>query len=377
MGHAKYRHNEVDDEGTVHTSFRNNGTEGRLELVQATRNGWQGASGVQYLNRQFDVEGDEAFLPRSETNQTGLFTLQQYDGGAFKAAGGVRYEWTDVTSRVAQGDLRFAGGRRDFRALSASLGASYGLGDTVRIGLNGSRTERAPSAEELFANGGHPGTQAYELGNPDFRKESGWGLEATFHAHTDRFSLDASAYHNWSRNFIYENQVQSSVCQAAADPSGREVELPCFQFAQASARYYGFEADFSARLFDIGTTRVNADVVGDYVHATITDVGAAPRIPPLRLLGGLEAQATAFTLRGEVERVFRQDRVTTFETETPGYTLVNASLSLRPFGAANKTTLLLSANNIFDVNARRHSSFLKDFAPLAGRDLRATLRFGI
>jgi iron complex outermembrane receptor protein len=78
-----------------------------------------------------------------------------------------------------------------------------------------------------------------------------------------------------------------------------------------------------------------------------------------------------------VEHVFDQQRTAAFETGTGDYTLVNASVSLKPFGAGNRTALLLSANNIFDVNARRHSSFLKDFAPLAGRDLRATLRVGL
>ena len=72
-----------------------------------------------------------------------------------------------------------------------------------------------------------------------------------------------------------------------------------------------------------------------------------------------------------------RDRVAAFETPTDGYTLVNASVSIAPFGRGSKTQLLLSANNLGDVTARRHSSFLKDFAPLAGRDFRATLRFGL
>ncbi len=69
-----------------------------------------------------------------------------------------------------------------------------------------------------------------------------------------------------------------------------------------------------------------------------------------------------------------QKRVTDFETPTDGYTMVNASLSFKPFGDANSTSITLSANNIFDVVARRHASFLKDYAPLAGRDFRITTR---
>src|SRR3546814_5820862 len=83
------------------------------------------------------------------------------------------------------GVLRFFDVARRFSAVSGSLGASYDLGGHWRIGLNGSRTERAPTAEELFANGGHAGTQAYELGNPNFKLEKSWGLEATLHHHTD------------------------------------------------------------------------------------------------------------------------------------------------------------------------------------------------
>lgn len=373
-GHASYRHFELEEDGSVGTAFYNNGTEARLELVQSNRGGWQGASGVQYFNRQFDVNGAEAFVPRNETEQLGLFTLQQLEAGALKLEGGVRYETSTLQAKPVLGDLRFFRGTRRFDAFSASLGGSYAIADDVRLGVNLSRTARAPSAEELFANGPHAGTQAWELGDPGFRKEKSWGLEATLHAHRDGFSFDGSAYYNWFSNYIYEGQVASAVCQAAAAPSGRDADLPCFQYRQADARYWGFEGDLNARLATIDGWRINADVLGDYVRATVTGGGPIPRIPPLRVLGGLEAQNGATTGRIEVEHVFAQDRLAAFETETGAYTMVNASLSLRPFGRDSATTLLLSANNVFDVVARRHTSVLKDFAPLAGRDLRATVR---
>jgi iron complex outermembrane receptor protein len=376
-GQASYRHFELEEDNSVGTAFYNKGLEGRLELVQANRGGWQGASGVQYFNRLFNVVGDEAFLPRNETNQTGIFTLQQYANGPVRLEGGVRYEHTDATSRNPDDDLRFFRGSREFDAVSGSIGGSYGVTDGIRLGLNVSRTERAPSAEELFANGAHAGTQAYELGNPDFRLEKSWGLEGTFHAHGDGFSLDASAYYNWFSNYISENQVASSVCVAAAAPSGREVDLPCFQYQQADARYYGFEANASVRLARIGGYVINADALGDYVRANIVDQGPVPRIPPMRVLGGIEAQGDTANARLEVEHVFDQNRITAFETKTNAYTMVNATIGFSPFGKDSKTSILLSANNIFDVVARRHASFLKDFAPLAGRDFRATLRFGL
>jgi iron complex outermembrane receptor protein len=100
-----------------------------------------------------------------------------------------------------------------------------------------------------------------------------------------------------------------------------------------------------------------------------------PRIPPLRLLGGLEAQSDNVDGRLEVEWVADQDRVAEFETRTDGHTLVNASLAWRPWGKRRETAIVLSANNIFDVDARRHASFTKEFVPIAGRDIRLSARF--
>jgi iron complex outermembrane receptor protein len=137
------------------------------------------------------------------------------------------------------------------------------------------------------------------------------------------------------------------------------------------------EGEASVRIARIGGYTVNADLLGDYVRATIVDLGPAPRIPPARLLGGIEAQGDRLTGRIEAEHVFDQNRTAAFETPTSDYTMVNASAAISPFGKDSKTSLLLSANNIFDVVARRHSSFLKDFAPLAGRDIRVTVRVGL
>ncbi|MES2096110.1 MAG: TonB-dependent receptor [Pseudomonadota bacterium] len=373
---AQYRHFELDPSNAIGTAFYNKGIEGRLELVQTQRGGWSGASGAQYFARDFNVVGDEAFLPRTGTDQIGLFTLQQFEFGRFKAEAGVRYEKTNLTARTLVSDPRFFRGSRSFDSVSASAGASYGISDDWRIGLNISRTERAPADEELFANGPHAGTQAYELGNPNFKLEKSWGYEATLHGHGAGYSIDASAYYNSFSNYIYDAQTPQSVCIAAAAPSGRTVDLPCFAFAQGDARYYGFEVDASVDLARVGAYKIALDGVADYVHAQIVGVGPVPRIPAMRLLGGLEARSDRFSARFEVEHVFDQNRIAAFDTPTAGYTMVNTSFSLTP-GAGNKTSLTLSANNIFNVDARRAASVLKDFAPLAGRDIRLTLKVAL
>ena len=361
-GWADYQHSEIDADGTVGTTFYNQGLEGRIELVQAKRGAWQGAVGGQLFIRNLDIVGEEKFLPKSETQQYGLFTLQEFNLGRIRAEIGGRFEHS-ILSAAADATLGNPDITRRFDAFSGSAGASLGIVDGWRIGLNLSHTERAPSAEELFANGPHAGTQAFEIGNPDFTKETSNGIEATVRGAGRGYSFEASVYHNWFDNYIYE-------AQTGAVQDG----LPIFRTAQADARYYGFEVQGSLRLAQFGGWAIVSDALADYVRARIVSAGPAPRIPPLRLLGGLEAQSDAMQGRIEVEYVTKQDRIAAFETSTDGYTLVNASLSFKPLGKANPTNIILSANNIFDVTARRHASFLKDFAPLAGRDIRATAR---
>ncbi len=362
-GYADYKHNEIDDTGAIGTTFLNDGWEGRLELVQREQGGWQGAIGGQFFLRNLNIIGDEKFLPKSETSQFGLFTVQSYDFGAVRTEAGGRIE-RSILSAKADADLGNPDYRSTFTTYSGSLGANVEVINGWRIGLNTSYTERAPSAEELFANGPHAGTQAFEIGDPAFTKEKSTGVELSLRGSGDGYNVAASVYHSWFNDFIYE-----------AATGAIQDDLPVFQFAQASARYYGAEIEASVTLAQIGDYAINVDGVGDFTRARIKAVGPAPRIPALRLLGGLEAQSDALTGRVEVEWVDGQNRIAAFETATTGYTMTNASLSFKPFGPDNGTSVTLAANNIFDVNARRHASFLKDFAPLAGRDFRITGRF--
>ena len=361
-GYADYRHNEVEDTGEIATTFLNDGWEGRLELVQRAKGGWRGAIGGQFFLRSLNIIGEEKFLPKSETAQYGLFTVQSFDLGAVRAEAGGRIE-RSILSANADDDLGNPDLRRTFTAVSGSLGASVEIGTGWRVGLNASYTQRAPSAEELFANGPHAGTQAFEVGDPSFDKEKSTGAELTLRGEGEGYRLSASLYHSWFNGFIFE-----------APTGAIEDDLPVFQFGQANAKHYGAEIEASFELAKIGATTLSFDAIADFTRARLSGGGNLPRIPAMRLLGGLEAQSDKANARIEVERVDGQTRIAAFETATKGYTVLNASVGFKPFGADNGSTITLSANNIFDVDARRHASFLKDYAPLSGRDIRLTLR---
>ena len=361
-GYADYAHSEIEADGEIGTRFLSKGLEARVELAQTRRGAWSGTTGGQLLTRDLRIIGEEKFVPPSQMESYGLFTVQELDLGRVKLEGGARFE-RSIASANADADLGTDAATRRFSALSYSLGAGLDLAEGWRVSLNGSRTSRAPAAEELFAAGPHMGTQSFEIGDPTLRLEKSWGVEAMLRGGGAGYRFELSAHHSWFDNYIYEQAT-----------GGIEDDLPVYQISQGRARYWGVEANGSLTVARQGAWTFGVDGVADYVRATIRNVGPAPRIPPLRLLGGVAAQSDRLDGRVEVEWSRQQDRVSPLETETGGFTLVNAMVGWRPLAEMRSLSLVLSANNIFDVVARRHASFLKDYAPLAGRDIRLGLR---
>ena len=354
-GYADYTHKELEGP-EVGTTFFSEAIEARFELTQNERSGWRGATGLQFQTRDFEAVGDEAFIPPTRSNQLGLFTLQEFAFGGLDAEVAIRFDHARLEAQTL-------GIERKFNNISAALGIGYTIGD-LKIGSNISRTGRAPSVEELFSDGPHVATQSFEVGDPTLKSERSWNGELYARYDSTRFDFTTTLYANRFNSFIFESETGNIVD-----------DLPEFVYLQQKARIWGVEAEANANIGRAAGFDVVIDAVADYTRATITGDGPAPRIPPLRLLGGLELQSGNLDLRGEVEWTDSQNRTASFENPTDGFTMVNAALTWRPFGRDKNISLIAAANNIFDVEARRAASFTKDFVALAGRDFRITARF--
>ncbi len=359
---ADYHHDELAEDGSVGSSFFAKGGEGRVDLVQYDSNGWGGQSGMQYLDKKERVEGDEKYLPRSARRQSGLFTLQHIETGPWRIEAGARFE-RNVLSAEADSDLGNPDLTRRFNTLSLSLGGSYAIAPEWKIGANLARSVRAPSIDELFSNGPHGGTASFEVGDPDLSAEKSIGGEISLR-HSGPVEMGLTIYTSRFSNFIYQTYTGAAVDN-----------LPVYAFRQGQATYSGFEFDVSAPFGEVAGIRWKGEVIADGVRATIRNVGPAPLIPPLRIQAALEGEHSALRGRVELERAFAHNRTADLETNTPGYTLLNASLDWKPLAARPELTLSLNGNNLLDVEARRSTSLLKDYAPLPGRDIRVGARF--
>jgi len=357
-GYGDYQHVELED-GQPGTTFRSKAIEARLELEQARRGGWSGTSGLQLATARLSVTGNERLLPDNRTDRFAAFTLQRVELGNIDLEGALRYEHADVAALVVGPDRRF-----DLHSGSAGIAWHPVAGLTASVSF--SHGERAPSAEELFVDGAHDATQSYERGNPAFGVERSNGIEAGLRYAGRDFAGSVTAYGTNFRNFI------------TAIPTGEELEdLPVFQYTQAGARFRGIEAEGAWTFARWGGKALAVDGGVDYTRARLVGQGPVPRIPPLRVRGGLEFTSDSLDLRGNLDWYDRQDRVTTYEIPTSAYTLVGASATWRPGGKDAPVSIILSADNLLDVAGRLATSETRDFVPIAGRDVRITARLSI
>ena len=354
-----YEHAEIEGDGEVGTLYAQVGDEVRLTADHRVGEG-RGVFGLQWRELDFNAEGEEAFLPPSMTRNTGVFAFQEHRVGAVTIEAGARYEKQRITTADPDTMPDYEG-----NALSGSVGALWGLRPGATLALQLTRTERHPTATELFASGPHLAVQRYEIGDADldtergltadlslrFDGENGWrGTVGVFHSDYDRYIV--------------------------AQPTGEiEDELPVVEFVSRDARFTGAEFELGHdALAATGIGALGLRLFGDIVRAEDGAGEPLPQIPPLRL--GAEASLTGARLRLGLEAIWHdsQDRIADGERRTAGYTMLNLEASWRqPFGAAG-LSVFLRGSNLLDEEARRHTSPLKDYAPLAGRAVSGGLR---
>ena len=363
-GHAEYTHTEFEGPGEPGTIFNSDGQEGRIDLIQRERSlsgggTWNGAVGVQGLSRTFEAVGEEAFVPTTAIDEAGIYMIQRLDRGPFGFEGGLRYDRHTVTATPI-GDITEI--EREFNNVSASLAGFIRPAPDLFLGLSLAHNERAPSEVELYADGLHIATAAYETGDRTLDREKVNTLEGTIHYDVGKVSTDLHVYGSKYDGFIDERPTGATFTSEGGE------EFPIFAFVQTDATFYGFEAEGAYALWATGSRKLALEASADYVHAE-TDLGPAARIPPWSLTGRLAWTSTPFDASIEVRHVAEQDRVADLELPTDDYTLLNLAAAWRPLADRN-VTIFAEAKNLTDEEAREHVSFLKDIAPMPGRNFR-------
>jgi iron complex outermembrane receptor protein len=357
--YTKYEHEERNSlSGETGTIFRSRGVESRID---AKRGGL--LVGLQQQYFRMSAIGDEAFLPTTRNSSIAAFGLQEAEWGRWKPSLGVRLDSASVIGEA--GSILPTETRKQFFAPSASLGFQYALtpADAPQawtLGLNSTYTERAPNYQELFAEGPHMATGIYEKGSDSFSTEKSTGLELSLKAKSRQGEFRLSGYLQDFSNFI----------ALSPSPGQQEDGLDVYEFRAIRARIFGSELEYLHRLTEqFLAGRWELDFKADWMRGLDrTHGGNLPRMVPARGTIGARYQGSLFSADAELQRVEGQNLLAANEVATRGYTWVNLGAEVPVSGIFSGLKAIFRAQNLFNVEARNHISFLKELAPLPGRN---------
>jgi iron complex outermembrane recepter protein len=390
FGIADYTHSEIDEAtGLPNTTFNNKAYEARAELAQRDEGKLTGSIGAQVSRSNFSAVGAEVVTPATLTHNYGLFAVESYKvspkltlqfGGRYEQQK-IRLGDVDPALPAYPGYSARSGQKRTDDSLSFSTAAVYFPAKDYSVGVSLAYSQRVPVAQELFSNGPHGGTGAYEIGTAGLDNESSVGFDVTVRKRAGFATGSVGAFVHRFNDFIFEQRDSNSYFDedtgsllAYPEPVGAAI-LPVYQFVARDAVFYGGEAEVALHLVDTDKQRLHLELTSDFVHARkTTSDEALPRIPPLRMGAGLRYEQDAWSVRGTIRHAFRQNRVSPGETETSAYTLVGAEISYRWKHPRVEWEIFARGTNLLDENARVSTSFLKDIAPLPGRGLTAGVR---
>ena len=382
LGVSDYEHSEFDG-GVAGSTFTNQGWDARVDFELTKIGALEGVVGVQSGRFDFAVTGDEAFLPNTRNANDALFgSFVQSLTTDTRLRYGFRVESAKVSADAWTHEglvSNPAAASASFTPASLALAWVKDLNAQWSTTLSLTRTERAPNFQELFADGPHIGTDAYEVGDRALGKEKGVGLELELAKTRGTISGSFSVYYNRFSSFISQqaNGFGPNLTGVGGPNHalGGADELARYDFVSVPADFYGAEARVNFQLQDEATSKCGLEFFGDFVRASNRDTSEAlPRISPGRLGMALHGLASGWSWRLDAAYHLAQNHLANAETPTAGYTMVGASLGhdFKLVGTDARFTLRLT--NLFDVEARNAASFIKDALPLPGRGVEAGLK---
>jgi iron complex outermembrane receptor protein len=362
VGIRRYQHQELEGP-EVGTTFRNDTLD--LDLLAGHRKYGRltGAFGVSFGDRDFEAVGEEALAPPVNQRNFAAYVYEELTWPHFTFQFGAR---VDRARYEPEGGLP----ARSFANVSGSVGflvRPAAANDAITIAGSLARAARNPALEELYFFGEHAGNFAFEIGDPALESEVGLGLDLSLRWQTRRASGEVTWFRNAIDGFIFRNLLAPGQFEAEGGGAIDAGEFPVVRFESADAVLTGVEAHTDVHL----TGAVVAEAGVDYVRATNTDVDRPlPRIPPLRVRGGLRYQRNAFQAGGEIVAAADQNRIFGAETPTAGYTTLKLYSAYSWQSGPAVSTLTARLDNATNERYFNHLSYIKDYVPEMGRSFR-------
>ena len=360
LGYTDYEHTEIAN-GEPGAFFTNKSYEGRFELTHQDIGPLRGAFGFQAQSSDFNaIEKltEASIVPRSDINSYGIFGVESFDAGPLTYQLGTRVEQTDIRPDG------FAG--LSYTPVSASASALWKIDPRNSLNLAITRSSRAPNVQELLSNGYHDATRSFDRGSLSLKEETSYNLDLGYRFKADWVRAELDLFHNWAADYIYQHRTGEFV-----DEEGNpcvDACAPVLQSSQNDAIFKGYEAKLIFPMMENHNGLLELTLFSDYTRGEFKSGGDVPRMPPLRYGLQLDYHKDKLASYLRLTRADDQPYVGEFETSTAGYYLLNVGINYQVKAYQDaKLMVFAKGNNLLDQNIRNATSYLRNFAPEAGR----------
>ena len=271
--------------------------------------------------------------------------------------------------------------KRNFKTASFSFGVRkkiYKNNETIELNSWFMHTMRPPRVEELYSDGPHLGSYAYEIGNPDLKVEKIFGVENSLKYNNDPLQISFVTFYNYSP-YYYEMAKMGDCPEALGwDPlSGTSHPCAGSDFIDWGSGAFGFLYKYNSRGseavikgleidFKYNLEKFLLNYSFSYVHGNNKTIDRPlSYMSPTKQILTFEYNDIFINYKIRFSQIHAQKRLGEFEQYTSGAFLTDFVVTFN--GQMGNVTIQL--NNIFNVEYYNHLSRIKSITPEAGRNL--------
>jgi len=335
-GHDDHDDHEGHEEGEAELDMQLSTNTLDVSLVMPQSDNLNLTIGTNFLSQENKNFGHEELIPDAEKKDFGLYALGQITMENGAALLGVRYDNRSISSDMGSADFSNFNGsvgiKRDFEnsTLRFNIGSGY----------------RAPNLIELFADGVHHGTFRYERGNLNLVAEKSFQTDISFDINNDDSSVSFDLFYNDISDYIY-----------ISPSSDREDGFAVYDYMQQDSELYGGEISFAKKT---GFDWLSYNTSLEYIFAESADGEALPFISPLTFNQVFNIDISSnYSFEIDFLAKAKQGRVSMFEEETDGYSVLNLSGNWMTSFLDNDLNIFWSISNVFDKEYYDHLSRFK------------------
>ena len=335
-GHDDHDDHEGHEEGEAELDMELSTNTLDVSLVMPQSDNLNLTIGANFLSQENKNFGHEELIPDAEKKDFGLYALGQITMENGAALLGVRYDNRSISSDMGSADFSNFNGsvgiKRDFEnsSLRFNIGSGY----------------RAPNLIELFADGVHHGTFRYERGNLNLVAEKSFQTDISFDINNDDSSVSFDLFYNDISDYIY-----------ISPSSDREDGFAVYDYMQQDSELYGGEISFAKKT---GFDWLSYNTSLEYIFAESADGEALPFISPLTFNQVFNIDISSnYSFEIDFLAKAKQGRVSMFEEETDGYSVLNLSGNWMTSFLDNDLNIFWSISNVFDKEYYDHLSRFK------------------